>query len=104
MPTRKEKVLSCLLPASEGELFEAMCERCGFTPQDYLSYCVDQAFYAPESTKLGAYITAKLNEGPALALDLSGPDGPTLAAITAAAQRERLSVNEWVLDAIRDKL
>lgn len=65
----------------------------------------DAATAAGES--VNAYVIKALEarmSAPALALDLSSSDGPTLAAITAAAQREGMSVNEWILDAIRDKL
>ena len=65
----------------------------------------ERAATAGES--VNAYVIKAIESrmsAPALALDLSSSDGPTLAAITAAAQREGMSVNEWILDAIRDKL
>ena len=72
--------LACRVKKDRAALFKAACGRIGKTPNAILTDAVN------------------------LVLAIDGPDGPTLAAITAAAQRERLSVNEWVLDAIRDKL
>lgn len=104
MARQTEKKLECVLPKADGDLFEAMCKRCGFTPQDYFAFCVDKAITAPADTRLGAYIDAILSDGPAIVLDLTQAEGFTLEQLEHAADQCGQSVNEWVLEAIRDRI
>lgn len=65
---------------------------------------IDKAARNRQNAKSRNNYNAKTYDNITFRVKLDGTDGVTRASIAQAAERDGMSVNAWIIEAIRDKL